>query len=384
MSTGGELDAVELLERLASIDSRNPDLAPDSDGERAVAETTADVLSELGMEVSLHDVVDGRPNVIGVLPGDETAGTFVLEAHLDTVPATPEGRVVERRGSRLHGRGTADTKGSLAGMIAAADRIRRRRGPRPTVVVCGAVDEEFVMRGARALLDQLPPVDGVVIGEPTSLRSIRAHNGFIRVRVVAEGVSAHSSLALLGVNAITAAARCVVTLEDKLGAHLHDRHHPLTGPALLTATMVEGGIAPNIVPDQCAVWFDRRLAPAERPEDALAEIDAVLDQLRSDGHRLVRDEPLIALPGLETDASDALVTAAETVCGPSAGVTYSTDACYLNGYGDLSCIVLGPGSIDQAHTVDEWIEIDQVYRSVDVYEQVVLAAARTKGTDIPT
>jgi acetylornithine deacetylase/succinyl-diaminopimelate desuccinylase-like protein len=260
-------------------------------------------------------------------------------------------------------------------MIVAVDRLRRRTGPRPTVILVGAADEEYVMRGARALLDQLPPVDGVVIGEPTSLEPVRAHNGFIRVRLSADGVSAHSSKAFLGINAIVAAARCVVALQDRLGAHLHDRQHPLTGPALLTSTMISGGSAPNIVPDQCSVWLDRRLAPGEQPDDALAEIEQVLDEVRAKGQLVSLDEPLISLPGLETAPDHPLVIAAERVAGPAIGVTYSTDACYLNGYGNLPCIVLGPGSIDQAHTANEWIELDQVHRSVDVYEQLLLTAA---------
>lgn len=373
--TTGRLNPDELLETLVRIDSRNPDLAADSQGERPVAEALAEVLDSLGLHTELHDVVDGRPNVIGVLPGDDALPTYVLEAHLDTVP-TPEGGIaVRREGGRLYGRGASDTKGSLAAMVGAAERISRRSGPRPTVVVVGAVDEEYVMRGAEALIAQLPAVDGVVIGEPTSLQPVRAHNGLMRVRVVARGAAAHSSKAFLGINAIVAAARCVVALEDRLGTHLLDRHHPLTGPALLTTTMIEGGIAPNVVPDRCELWLDRRLAPGESPLAALGEIDQVLVDLAAAGVRAEREEPLVALPGLETAADHPLVVAAERVASTAVGVTYGTDACYLNGYGGLPCIVLGPGSIDQAHTVDEWIELDQVHAAVELYERLVLAAA---------
>jgi acetylornithine deacetylase len=363
-----------LLERLVSIDSRNPELSPDSPGEGPVAEATAEVLEQIGMTATLHEVVPGRPNVIGVLAGDDALPSIVLEAHLDTVPGIVP---VRREGRRLYGRGTCDTKGSLVSMIGAVERLAAGSGPRPTVLVVGVADEEYVMKGAARLLDQLPEVGGVVVGEPTSLVPVRAHNGFIRVQARVEGVTAHSSKAHLGVNAILGAARAVAALEDELGGSLRERRHPLAGPALLTATMIEGGVAPNVVPDRCEVWLDRRLAPGERPEDALADIDRVLEGVRRGGDRVHLAEPIVALPGLETPADHPFVKAAEEATGrASEGVTYSTDACYLNGHGGLACVVLGPGSIDQAHTADEWIDLDEVVRCIDLYADLVRAAGR--------
>jgi acetylornithine deacetylase/succinyl-diaminopimelate desuccinylase-like protein len=90
------LEADRLLETLVRIDSRNPDLAPDSQGERPVAEAVAQTIADLGLETRLDEVVDGRPNVIGVLSGDDGMPTYVLEAHLDTVPTPPGGITVQR------------------------------------------------------------------------------------------------------------------------------------------------------------------------------------------------------------------------------------------------------------------------------------------------
>lgn len=382
MTLRSDLDVEAVLEQLVQIDSRNPDLSPESPGEGPVAEATAEILADLGLEVALHEVRPGRPNVIGILPGDDTLPTLALEAHLDTVPTPPGGIPVRREGRRLYGRGSCDTKGSLASMIGAVHRLAQRRGPRPTVLVVGAVDEEYVMKGAAALLEQLPPVDGVVVGEPTSLVPVRAHNGFIRLRAHVHGRPAHSSKAHLGVNAILGGARLLLALDEEVGTPLRDRPHPLTGPALLTATMIDGGIAPNVVPDHCGISLDRRLAPGERPETALAEIEAVLDRLRAEGHEVALDQPLIALPGLETPASDPFVAAIERAVQdalhrtqPAEGVTYSTDACYLNGHGGLPCVVMGPGSIDQAHTADEWVDLDEVIAGVDVYAALLELAA---------
>jgi acetylornithine deacetylase len=267
-------------------------------------------------------------------------------------------------------------------MLAAVERLSRASEPRPTVVVAGVVDEEFVMRGAEMLLDQVGPVIGTVVGEPTSLVPVRAHNGFIRVRLQVHGQSAHSSRAHLGKNAVLGAARVLTALESVIGQRLAHRHHHLAGPALLTPTMVQGGIAPNVVPDHCELWFDRRLAPGEQPAAALAEVDEVLDRLRSAGTDVRRDQPIVSLPGVETAAHHPLVTATERAVAevtgrhhPAAGVTYSTDACFLARSG-APFIVLGPGSIDQAHTDDEWIDLDELVQAVDVYAEVVRQVGR--------
>jgi acetylornithine deacetylase/succinyl-diaminopimelate desuccinylase-like protein len=376
------LDVEGLLEHLVGIDSQNPDLVPGHPGELALAREVADLLTGLGLETALHETLPGRPNVVGVLPGDPDRAVL-LEAHLDTVPA-PGGRLTVRRdGQRLHGRGACDTKGSLAAMIAAVARLAHEPGPRPTVVIAGVVDEEYVMRGAAGLLAQIPPVSAVVIGEPTSLVPVRAHNGFLRLRLQAHGRAVHSSKAHLGHNAIIASARVVAALESSVGERLRHRHHPLIGPALLTPTMIAGGSAPNVVPDECDIWFDRRLAPDETATTALAEIDGALASMRQQGLEISRDEPIVSLAGVETPADHPLVVATEqaveAVLGVkqvATGVTYSTDACYLGGQGGLPCVVMGPGSIDQAHTVDEWIDLPEVTRAVDVYAEIVRQLGR--------
>src|SRR3990170_3198728 len=200
------IDPVALLEELLRIDSVNP--AMGGPGEREVAELLASVLAGIGCRVTLPDGdrADGRPNLIATLPGRPTRPVLLLEAHLDTVARPRRGSSVGRQGGRMHGRGACDTKGSAAAMVAAMARIAAT-AEHPSVVFAGTVDEEVAMAGSRALVHQLPPVDGAIVGEPTSLLPVRVHNGLMRFRVVAHGRAAHTSRAHLGVNAIAAAAR---------------------------------------------------------------------------------------------------------------------------------------------------------------------------------
>lgn len=378
------MDPVELLEDLVRIDSVNP--AMGGPGEDAVVTRLGEILRGMGLEVSTPEVVDGRRNLIATLPGTPGAPTLLLEAHLDTV-AMPAGGLEPRlTGDRLIGRGSCDTKGSGAAMVAAIAELARSRDERATVVFAGAVDEEDVMRGSRALVEQLPHVDAAVIGEPTSLEPVRAHNGLTRFTIETAGRSAHTSRAHLGVNAISAMARVVAALDERLLPLLRERSHPLTGPALLTPSVIQGGVAPNIVPDRCQLRIDRRLAPGEDPDAALAEIDALLDGLRDGGDLITRQPPTSLLGAVETPADHALVRLAEAsveaVLGRqvrAGGVPYGTDASNLSPLGGIDCVVLGPGSIDQAHTDDEWVSLHEVRNAAAIYAQMAWRMARSDG-----
>lgn len=378
------LDVLDLLEELLRIESANP--AMGGSGEGRVASFLADVLRGIGAEVSLDEVEPGRPNVIAVLPGT-TDPAILLEAHIDTVALPEDGLDVRREGDRVIGRGSCDTKGSCAAMVAALDALSREPH-RPTVVFAGAMDEEVAMLGSRALVERLPPVDGGVIGEPTSLAPVRVHNGLARFRLQALGVSAHSSRAHLGVNAISAAARAIAALDDELVPRLHERSHPLVGPALLTAGVIHGGIAPNVVPERCEIVFDRRIAPGEEAEHAMKEVDEVLEKVREAGHDVVREDPYLLLPAVETPADHPLVGAAEeaveAVLGRAevaGGAPYGTDASNLSGPGHIPCVVLGPGSIDQAHSDHEWVPSAEVEQAVAIYVEMArrFATRRTSG-----
>lgn len=379
MSTINEniIDPLELLEQLVRIDSANTSMG--GPGEREVADFLAGVLTAIGCDVSMPIGAGSaaRPNLIATLQGVEDRPVLLLQAHLDTVAHPRERQAVERRDGRLYGRGSCDTKGSGAAMVAALARLAGAPD-HPTVIFAGAADEETGMNGSRALVDQLPQVDAAIIGEPTSLLPVRVHNGLMRFAIVTHGTAAHTSRAHLGVNAIAAAARVVLAIQDELLPTLGGRAHPLAGPALVTASVIRGGVAPNLVPDRCEIEVDRRLGPGEEAAEALAQVDALLDELRAAGDRITREEPAILLPAVETGEGHPFVTLTERVVGSelgtevtAGGVPYGTDASNLSGIGGIPCVVLGPGSIDQAHTEDEWVSIDEVERASRIYEELV-------------
>jgi acetylornithine deacetylase len=370
------IDVADMLETLVRIDSVNPALDPRGQGEAAVAQVLVRELRALGLEPAAEEALPGRPNVVAVLPGAEGAPRLLLEAHMDTVPQPQEPIEVGVEGDRLTGRGACDTKASCAAMLAAVERLARDDAPHATVVFAAVADEESGLAGARALAGTGPAVDFAVIGEPTSLRPVRVHNGVIRFALVAHGAAAHTSEAHHGVNAISAMARALTAIDTELRPQLERRSHPPAGAALLTPAVIQGGTAVNVVPDRCEVRFDRRLAPGESVEAALAEVDAVLAPLRAAGDRIVRADPTLVLPAAETAADDPHIRTVERVTGNAAeGAPYCTDACVLSGEHGIPFTVLGPGSIEHAHTPEEWVSLDEVRRAVDVYVALARALA---------
>jgi acetylornithine deacetylase len=146
--------------------------------------------------------------------------------------------------------------------------------------------------------------------------------------------------------------------------------------------MIRGGVAQNLVPEWAEIEVDRRVAPGEDPAAALAELEALLDVLRARGDDLTCEVPMIEHPPVDTHADHPLVRLTESVVAQelgrevvAGGVPYGTDASCLSGIGGIPCVVLGPGSIDQAHTEDEWVLADEVVAAARIYEAIVLRSA---------
>ena len=278
-------------------------------------------------------------------------------------------------GRRLYGRGSCDIKGGLAVMLHALSRLidERPRG-RPTIVVAATVNEEYGFSGAKALvlrwqgesrlLARAP--DAVIVAEPTELNVVVAHKGAVRWRLHARGRAAHSSRPGQGDNAIYRMARVLAALErfqKEVAPRLGE--HPRCGRPTLSVGTIQGGISVNTVPDECVIEVDRRLIPGEDPVVAYQAIcDYVADATANDP-LVVHDPPFLSGPGLSDrhnlPFAERLLAAARVSYAKAGaiGVPYGTDAAVISAAGPPT-VVFGPGSIDQAHTADEWIDLDQL------------------------
>jgi acetylornithine deacetylase len=219
-----------------------------------------------------------------------------------------------------------------------------------------------------------------IVGEPTRLEVVRAHKGVLRFRLETIGRAAHSARPAEGINAIDHMTGVLSALRAGFAAE-PPTPHPLLGGATFTITQIEGGIAPNVVPERCSVSVDRRLLPGESTASVLAWVDGQLDLLRRADPQLhvQRHEPFVADDALETAPEAPLVRAAlaarSALLGPSRaiGVPFGTDGSKLAARAGIPTIVLGPGDIAQAHTADEWIAVEQLVQAVRIYVDCALA-----------
>ena len=337
---------------------------------------TSELLDLWGFDTEVVEVRPGRVNVVARLEGD--GPTLLLNGHLDTVGV--EGMTIDPFGARvadgrLHGRGSCDMKGGVAALMAAAARLAKA-GPRPHLIVALTADEEHASLGMAHLVDGAEALaDLAVVCEPTSLSVMPAHKGFVWVAASFRGKAAHGSRPDVGVDAIRHAGLWLAAL-DGLTERLRTRPaHPLLGHGSFHAGTIAGGTAESVYPDRCRLLVERRTMPGESPEAVLDEFREVLDDLsRHESEMEATLEITLARPGTEVSPDHPLVQglldagAAVGAPGSVRGMTAWVDAAFLNEAG-VPAVCYGPGSIEQAHTVDEWIDVAEVRTCADVLER---------------
>ncbi len=260
--TGPSIDEdaiVSLTRGLVHCDTSNP-----PGNEEAAAHFLGDHLAHKGIAVEYLQVEPDRAILLARLPGFERTGSVVLSGHLDVVPAQEPGWTYDpftatQVGDRLIGRGTADMKGGLAAMAVAMIALQRSGfRPRADLVFVASVGEERGMVGARHLAASgvLQDCAFLVVGEPTGLDVCPAQRGILVFRLTVHGRTAHSSMPELGVSAVSYLARAITALETHQFAY---QENELLGAPSVNVGVIEGGVAPNIVPDRCSATMSIRL-----------------------------------------------------------------------------------------------------------------------------
>lgn len=377
--------AIDLLCDLIALPSVNPIYDAGSAGEAAVAAYVEAWATGIGLPVERQNVFPGRDNIQVRLQGRQGAPVLLFEAHMDTVGVdgmTEPFAPVIREG-RVYGRGACDTKGSLAAMMAAVERLAHD-GPELACTVCllAAVDEETSGKGAAAYVAGNPPAAAAVIGEPTGCRVVNRHNGCVRGEIEVIGRSAHTSVAAEGVNAIEGMADVIVALRA-IDRDIAAGEGGQAANGSLTVSLVTGGTGINVVPERCVASYDRRTVPGQTSDHALDEIDAALDRVRAARPelRIARHAPWLEGDTLSTPGESEIVLVAGAACAafglPATPewVPYGSDASKFQA-GGIPAVVFGPGSITNAHAIDEQVPVDEVLTAAGFYRDVALRFGR--------
>jgi acetylornithine deacetylase len=296
--------------------------------------------------------------------GKKGGARILLNSHLDTVPpcAGWEGDPFTPlwNGPRLQGLGANDAKGCVAAILLAAFELSQR-DLEGEVVVALTVEEETGGQGIATILDQLGPLDGAVVGEPTGLRVCAAQRGLLILKCTARGQSGHVANAqMLGTeNAIHKAARDISRV-----AAMDFPVHALLGSQKAQVTQIQGGLRRNQVPDACEFFIDLRTGP-DQDHDALAS--HFQGQLESE----VAIHSKRYLPK-GTDAAHPIVRAALQAArkaGPVGSGTTS-DWAFL---GDLPAVKAGPGDTFRSHAPNEYLTLPELEAGTAFYANLVPA-----------
>jgi acetylornithine deacetylase len=317
-------------------------------------------------------------NLVAFAGTGDAAGPFelALVGHTDTVPYAADwtdALTLTARDGKLYGRGACDTKGFIAAALAALSGIKVEALRRPLALVLTA-DEEVGCLGAKRLAEARAfTARYAIVGEPTSLRPMRAGKGYCLGEVIVEGREGHSAYPAVGASAIFRAARLITALE-RLAEELKAAPNRAFDPpqTTLNVGLVQGGTAKNIIAGQCKFTLEWRPVPGQRAEEVLEKLaEIVADEQRHDPDFVCEIIPLRLDGGMETPAASPLVKLLEEATGQAAGtIAFGTEGPQMAELG-AQAVVLGPGDIRVAHRTGEFVPADELRGCVEILARAV-------------
>lgn len=333
----------------------------------------------------LPDESGEKANLVARLGPADLPG-IVLSGHTDVVPANPKSWQsdpfqMEQRGSKLFGRGTCDMKGFAACVMAAAPAFAHTALSRP-FYFCFSHDEEVGCLGAPAIARHLAqlsvPPALAIIGEPSEMKLINGQKGKIAMRVTVRGEGGHSSFSPQHVNAVEYASRVITMIAERSRRYEQNGpfDHDFTVPhATALTTIIEGGVATNVTPDTCSFIFELRSidqdAAANDIQMLISDIEAALlpEMQRQSAEAAIEWQELFAYPAMGDATDSDMFKKLESILPERGGkVSYGSEGGVFEVEGGIPSVILGPGSIRQAHKPNEFIEIDQLNQCLEFFD----------------
>ena len=298
---------------------------------------------------------------------------LALVGHTDTVPYDPnwsEATNLTERDGKLYGRGACDTKGFIAAALTAVEQVRVNK---PLALIFTA-DEEIGLLGAKKLAQAKPlRVRYSIVGEPTSLKPIRAGKGYSLAEVIVKGREAHSAYPALGASAVFRAARLINRLES-IAVQLREDQHAAFDPPYTTLNvgLIQGGSAKNVLAGECRFTLEWRPVPTQPSEHVLELLNAAIAaEMEADPDFQCVVDASRQDTGFETSPDSRLVQLLESATGNKAGtVSFGTEAAQMKALG-AEAVVIGPGDIREAHRTGEFVPVDELERCAMVIRQAI-------------
>ena len=359
---------ISMMSQLIASPSISSSQAHWDQSNKGVIQLLESWLSSQGFQCEVMPLPD-QPNKFNLIATLGTGdGGLVLAGHTDTVPYD-KGRwksdpfKLEERDQKLYGLGSCDMKGFFAIVIDTVRQMQLSNLKQPLIILATA-DEESSMSGARTLVERGSlKARYALIGEPTSLTPIYAHKGIMMERIQVTGRSGHSSNPLLGNNALDAMHDVMSELmlfRQRLKTNYRDASFVIDYPTM-NFGCIHGGDNPNRICGRCELEFDVRALPGMSNQALMAEIAEILPRIEEKTGTIIQLNSLFPdVPSFYTSIESDIIKACETLTNRQAStVAFATEGSFLNQMG-METLILGPGSIDQAHQPNEFMALDQI------------------------
>jgi acetylornithine deacetylase len=311
------------------------------------------------------------------LTADTNEVELALVGHSDTVPYDPhwaEATNLTERDGKLYGRGSCDTKGFIAAALTSVETIDLSKLKKPLALIFTA-DEEIGLRGAKKLAEAKPlRARYSIVGEPTSLKPIRAGKGYSLAEVIVKGREAHSAYPALGASAVFRAARLINRLESIAAQIREDQHEAFDPPfTTLNIGLIHGGSAKNVLAGECRFTLEWRPIPTQSSGYLLNLFrSAIQEETQRDPGFECEVDANRADSGFETPPESPLIKLMEKLTGNESGtVAFGTEAAQMMALGS-EAVVIGPGDIREAHRTGEFVPVNELERCAEVLRQSIL------------
>lgn len=383
---------IKLTSDLVRIPSVYREGTPDGN-ETKVAMFVAEYLKARGIDTYVEEVVQGRPNVIGIVDSGKPGKTLLFEGHTDVVTeGNREAWAYDPFGAeivdgKMYGRGTNDTKGNLACMITAVHSLLLDKVDfSGKIILCIPVDEEGMMLGIKHFIQQgwADNVDGAIICEPEENQVCIAQRGAMRIRVDIYGKMAHGAISWSGVNPNWRMAKFIVELEklekaeqERLGEDPYLKWPSIT-PTIVQAP-VKGDAQINVIPDHCMVTLDIRTVPKQNHDELLQKMNEIIHNLKKEDPdcqielTILDNRPPTFTPK-DNPVVEAVYGAVKTVTGEEPvynGVPGATDGTFLHMHG-IPIVTIGAGDREIPHQLNEYVDIEELAVTTAIYREAAL------------
>ena len=366
------MNAIDILTELIKINTTNP-----PGNELPAAEYIQSILEKSGFECEVQNLGNNRGNIIASI-GNDNGPELMLNGHLDVVPALGDWNsnpfICRFNDGKVYGRGTADMKGGLAAMLSAAISMASRANDlQGRLKLVFVADEEDANLGTLSYLKTHNKSDFAIIGEPTGLNIAIAHRGVARDYILIKGESRHAALPEQNLDSISRTEKAIHAIKE-LNKELQCYKHDVLPPPSLAITQIEGYEKDNIVPATVKLLLDFRILPGTTYEKVHSILENKLRVVLGNNFNII---PHFYMPGGEISKSDDFANLCLAVRDDIVGqkgrlcsFNASCEQCFFTSNG-IKTIILGPGSLKEAHTVDEFTTEEEVNTAEKIYRKII-------------